>query len=146
MPQLDMLSWLNQVLTTTIVMFFFYALLSLIFLPNTSSIFKGRNKLQMFRQLNINFLLNQMFILIINITSDLNNFLTNHIILIIYYFIPTNSLQIKTELENMCYTYGFLDIGSLYTNFYIVNNMSSLLSLYTNSRSFDLELEENKWD
>ena len=39
MPQLDMLSRLNQVLTTTVVMFFFYALLALVFLPNISNLF-----------------------------------------------------------------------------------------------------------
>jgi len=35
-----MLSWLNQILTTTVVMFFLYALLILVFLPNICSLFK----------------------------------------------------------------------------------------------------------
>ena len=40
MPQLDMLSWLNQVLTTTVVMFIFYALLALVFLQSVIGRFK----------------------------------------------------------------------------------------------------------
>ena len=39
MPQLDMFSWLNQVLTTTVVMFFFYALLAFVSLPMISTMF-----------------------------------------------------------------------------------------------------------
>ena len=39
MPQLDMFSWLNQVLTTTVVMFFFYALFAFVSLPIISTMF-----------------------------------------------------------------------------------------------------------
>ena len=142
MPQLDMFSWLNQVLTTTIVMFFFYALLSLVFLPNTSSMFKGRTKLQSFRKLNINFLFSQMFILVINITDDLSNLLLNNLVLVVNYFVPTNSLLLKNELELVCYTAGFLDVGSLYSNYFIVNNLPLLLK---NTELSTLENVEGDW-
>ena len=75
MPQLDMFSWLNQVLTTTVVMFFFYALLALVFLPNTSSLFKGRTKLVNVRKLNVTFLFSQALSVIINIGYDFSNIL-----------------------------------------------------------------------
>ena len=142
MPQLDMLSWLNQVLTTTVVMFFFYALLSLVFLPNTSSMFKGRNKLQSFRKLNINFLFSQMLILIINISHDLSNILLNNMILVVHYFVPTNTLLLKNELELVCYTAGFLDISALYANYYIVNNLPQVLK---NVEASSLDTLDSDW-
>jgi hypothetical protein len=142
MPQLDMLSWLNQVLTTTVVMFFFYALLSLVFLPNTSSMFKGRNKLQSFRKLSINFLFSQMLILIINISYDLSNILLNNMILVAHYFVPTNTLLLKNELELICYTAGFLDIGALYTNYYVANNLSQVLK---NMEVSSLDTVDSDW-
>ena len=137
-----MLSWLNQVLTTTVVMFFFYALLSLVFLPNTSSMFKGRNKLQSFRKLNINFLFSQMLILIINISHDLSNILLNNMILVVHYFVPTNTLLLKNELELVCYTAGFLDISALYANYYIVNNLPQVLK---NVEASSLDTLDSDW-
>ena len=127
MPQLDMLSWLNQVLTTTVVMFFFYALLSLVFLPNTSSMFKGRTKLANVRKLNINFLLSQVVILMINTSHDFGNILLNNIVLVVQYFTPINTLLLKNDLESVCYAAGLLDVGALYTNYYIVNSLSIVL-------------------
>jgi hypothetical protein len=127
MPQLDMLSWLNQVLTTTVVMFFFYALLALVFLPNTSSMFKGRTKLSSVRKLNINFLLAQVVILMINTGHDFGNILLNNTILVVNYFVPTNTLLLKNDLESVCYAAALLDVGTLYANYYMVNNLPTLL-------------------
>ena len=127
MPQLDMLSWLNQVLTTTVVMFFFYALLALVFLPNTSSMFKGRTKLSSVRKLNINFLLAQVVILMINTGHDFGNILLNNTILVVNYFVPTNTLLLKNDLESACYAAALLDVGALYTNYYMVNNLPMVL-------------------
>ena len=45
MPQLNMFSWFNQIITTTIVMFIFYMFLVLCFLPNTTFIMKSRTQL-----------------------------------------------------------------------------------------------------
>ena len=45
MPQLNMFSWFNQVITTTIVMFIFYMFLVLCFLPNTTGAMKSRIQL-----------------------------------------------------------------------------------------------------
>jgi hypothetical protein len=36
-------------------------------------------------------------------------------------------LLLKNELELVCYTAGFLDVGALYTNYYIVNNLPQVL-------------------
>ena len=129
MPQLDMFSWLNQVLTTTVVMFFFYALLVLVFLPNTSSLFKGRTKLTNMRKLNVSFLFSQALILISNISHDFGNVLLNNIVLVVQYFTPTNTLLLKNDLESVCYSTALLDVGALYSNYYIVNNVPSLLKI-----------------
>lgn len=129
MPQLDMLSWLNQVLTTTLVMFLFYALLALVFLPNTSSIFKGRNKLVTFRQVNINFLLSYVFSVIISIFNDFSQLVLNNLILVVNYFVPMNTLVLKQDLESVCYNAVLVDISSLFTNLYIVNNLAGLLKI-----------------
>jgi hypothetical protein len=66
MPKLDMLSWLNQVLTTTVVMFFFYALLALVFLSNISSMFKGRTKSN--KELYIGIKSNKLCVLLLLLT------------------------------------------------------------------------------
>ena len=129
MPQLDMFSWLNQVLTTTVVMFFFYALLALVFLPNTSSLFKGRTKLANVRKLNVTFLFSQALNVVINIGYDFSNILLNHTILVVNYFVPTNTMLLKNDLESACYSVAFLDVGALYNNYYIVNTLPSVLKI-----------------
>ena len=135
MPQLDMFSWLNQVLTTTVVMFFFYALLALVFLPNTSSLFKGRTKLVNVRKLNVTFLFSQALSVIINIGYDFSNILLNHTILVVNYFVPTNTMLLKNDLESACYSAAFLDVGALYNNYYIVNTLPSVLKIIEASPS-----------
>jgi len=68
MPQLDMSSWLNNVVITTAVMLSFYTLLSLYYLTYTTAIFKGRTKLELLRQITL-FIFKTELGLIISVTN-----------------------------------------------------------------------------
>jgi len=72
MPQLDMLSWLNQVLTTAVVMFFLYALLAFVFLPTISNLFIRWGKHDKFNIANIMSCnpLNSCFLFICNVSIN----------------------------------------------------------------------------
>ena len=79
MPQLDSLSWFDQVFSTLMVFFTFYLLLSLIFLPALTSIIKGRYKVQGFRKYIIQFFGVQMNLLVQDTKNYLALLFTNNL-------------------------------------------------------------------
>jgi len=80
MPQLDMSSWLNNVVITTAVMLSFYTLLSLYYLTYTTAIFKGRTKLELLRQITL-FIFKKELGLIISVTTlSLTTLMINNMI------------------------------------------------------------------
>jgi hypothetical protein len=80
MPQLDMSSWLNNVVITTAVMLSFYTLLSLYYLTYTTAIFKGRTKLELLRQITL-FIFKKELSLIISVTTlSLTTLMINNMI------------------------------------------------------------------
>ena len=50
MPQLEILSWLQQITSTFLVLSFFYVFITLQFLPALTAVIKGRYKLNSLRQ------------------------------------------------------------------------------------------------
>ena len=103
MPQLDSLSWFDQVFSTLMVFFTFYLLLSLIFLPALTSIIKGRYKVQGFRKYIIQFFGVQMNLLVQDTKNYLALLFTNNLFLINSYYMPVFSTQLQDSLSTFCY-------------------------------------------
>ena len=99
MPQLDIFSWFNQVITTTCVMFIFYMLLILVFLPTTTAIVKGRTKLNQLRTLNLEIINRQIINYIKDTKESLVNLLTNNFIPVYAYYCLVNNKHIKKFLR-----------------------------------------------
>ena len=90
MPQLDALSWFDQVFTSTIVFFVFYLLLSLFFLPALASIFKGRYKLTSFRKYVAEIFNLQANLFTLNTKNHLSILFFNNIFLELFFFLFSN--------------------------------------------------------
>ena len=103
MPQLDMLSWLNQVFSTIMVIFAFYLLLSLVFLPSLTSIIKGRYKLQNFRKYVVQFFNSQSVLLVKDTQTNLSMIFFSHLLLINSYYQPVFDNQLTLELTDRAY-------------------------------------------
>jgi hypothetical protein len=80
MPQLDSLSWFDQVFSSTLVFFTFYLLLAVFFLPALVSIFKGRQKLQNFRQYIAEIYTVQLNLLTLNTNQTLSVLIFNNLL------------------------------------------------------------------
>jgi hypothetical protein len=104
MPQLDALSWFDQVFTSTIVFFAFYLLLSLLFLPALASIFKGRYKLTSFRSYVAEIFNLQANLFTLNTKNHLSILFFNNIFLVHFYYQPLFTQQLHQNLINSCYT------------------------------------------
>ncbi len=104
MPQLDALSWFDQVFTSTIVFFVFYLLLSLFFLPALASIFKGRYKLTSFRNYVAEIFNLQANLFTLNTKNHLSILFFNNIFLVDFYYQPLFTQQLHQNLINSCYT------------------------------------------
>lgn len=104
MPQLDALSWFDQVFTSTIVFFVFYLLLSLFFLPALASIFKGRYKLSSFRNYVAEIFNLQANLFTLNTKNHLSILFFNNIFLVDFYYQPLFTQQLHQNLINSCYT------------------------------------------
>lgn len=112
MPKYDML-FNNSELTTTLVKNIFYAFcfvfvtLILVFLMNTSSIFKGRNKLVSFRQINISFQTLFYYLTQLDMFFWLNTLFTLTVVTFYCYvyliliFLPKISSIIVKQLNNL---------------------------------------------
>ena len=98
MPQLDSLSWFNQVGSTIGVIFIFYFLLSLLFLPTLSAITKGRFKLQNLRKILNVFYINQLNLLVQAGQQNLALVLFNNLYVIDAYYAPVFTFELQAEL------------------------------------------------
>lgn len=116
MPQLDLFSWLNQVFTTTIVMLIFYMVLTLIFLPTTTAILKGRTKLQSLRVLSYNVLNKQVTVYVSDTFLRLAAILTNDLVYIWAFFSPSITNQFKMDIDVVCYEAALEHIEELVLN------------------------------
>lgn len=116
MPQLDVFSWLNQVFTTTIVMLVFYMVLTLIFLPTTTAILKGRTKLQALRVLSHNVLNKQVTVYVSDTFLSLATILTNELVYIWAFFSPSITNQFKMDIDVTCYEAALEHIEELVLN------------------------------
>ena len=121
MPQLDIFSWFNQVITTTCVMFVFYMLLILVFLPTTTAIVKGRNKLNQLRILNLEIINYQIINYIKDTKESLVNLLTNNFIPVYSYYFPVNNTQLNLNILRECYAVNRLNLETLFLNYSLVN-------------------------
>lgn len=98
-----MLSWLNQVFSTIMVIFAFYLLLSLVFLPSLTSIIKGRYKLQSFRKYVVQFFNSQSVLLTKDTQTNLSMIFFSHLILINSYYQPVFDNQLTLDLTDRTY-------------------------------------------
>jgi hypothetical protein len=128
MPQLDMFSWLNQVITTTAVMLVFYIVLTLIFLPTTAAILKGRTKLQLFRNLSLSIFQKQLSIYVGETSLNLATLLVNDVVYIWHFFSPSSSVQFKMEIDTMCYEAGLQHIEGLYGNLALISLLPTVFN------------------
>lgn len=148
MPQLDVFSWLNQVFTTTIVMLVFYMVLTLIFLPTTSSILKGRTKLQALRALTHNVLNKQVTIHVVDTCLRLATILTNDLVYIWAFFSPSITKQFKMDIDVACYEAALEHIEELALNNSLIGTLPVLVvDLHTsqNLSSTTLGVEEGSF-
>lgn len=109
MPQLDNVSWLDQVFTTILVIFVFYLFLSLMFLPALTSITKGRYKLQAFRKYAVQFIQQQNNLFVQDTKNNLSFALLNNLFLMDTYYQPVFNAQLQKNLNNVCYIQGDVD-------------------------------------
>jgi len=103
MPQLDSLSWFDQVFSATLVFFTFYLLLAVFFLPALVSIFKGRQKLQNFRQYIAEIYTVQLNLLTLNTNQTLSVLIFNNLFLINFYHQPLFLQELQANLVKTCY-------------------------------------------
>lgn len=126
MPQLDMSSWLNNVVITTAVMLSFYTLLSLYYLTYTTAIFKGRTKLELLRQITL-FIFKKELSLIISVTTlSLTTLMINNMINVWQIFAPTNNNIFKTVIDLLIYDSSLITLEDSYTQLSIINNANEL--------------------
>ena len=108
MPQLDNVSWLDQVFTI-LVIFVFYLFLSLMFLPALTSITKGRYKLQAFRKYAVQFIQQQNNLFVQDTKNNLSFALLNNLFLMDTYYQPVFNAQLQKNLNTVCYIQGDVD-------------------------------------
>lgn len=125
MPQLDIFSWVNQVITTTCVMFVFYMLLILVFLPTTTAIVKGRTKLNQLRLLTLEVINFQIINYIKDTKENLVNLLTNNFIPVYGYYFPVNNNQLNLTILRECYTVNRVNLENLVLNAAFVNLLTT---------------------
>ena len=137
MPQLDIFSWLNQVLFTVVMIFSFYVLLILVFLPITTGILKGRNKLQISRNLSITLLSKQALTYIYDTNKTLTTIFVNNLIIVWQYFLPS-------EINTTCYNNSAAELQKAYLDYSLVNLLSkSLINQDIENEVNDIFVVEN---
>lgn len=109
MPQLDNVSWLDQVFSTIVVIFVFYLFLSLMFLPALTSMAKGRYKLQIFRKSSVQFFVQQNYLFNQDTKNNLSFLLLNNLFLMDAYYQPVFNIQLQKSLLQMCYVSSQVD-------------------------------------
>jgi len=132
MPQLDMFSWFNQVITTTIVMFIFYMFLILFFLPTTTAIVKGRNKLTQLRQVTISIIDLRINTYIKDSKEIFTNLLVNNCMPLFGYYNQVNNTQLSLNILRTCYNINNNNIEK-------VMLQAALVNLSTNRNNFKIQ-------
>lgn len=144
MPQLDIFSWLNQVLFTVVMIFSFYVLLILVFLPITTGILKGRNKLQISRNLSITLLSKQALTYIYDTNKTLTTIFVNNLIIVWQYFLPSNNVMLQNEINTTCYNNSAAELQKAYLDYSLVNLLSkSLINQDIENEVNDIFVVEN---
>lgn len=141
MPQLDIFSWFNQVITTTCVMFIFYMLLILVFLPTTTAIVKGRTKLNQLRFLNLEIINLQIVSYIKDTKENLVTLLINNFIPVYGYYFPVNNNQLNLNILRQCYNVNRLNLEALLLNYSLVNLVTNS-NISTVNNSHDIIVTE----
>jgi hypothetical protein len=141
MPQLDMFSWFNQVITTVIVMFVFYMFLLLCFLPNTTGIMKGRTKLVNLRNVTITIIMLTVSEYINDVKENLMKLLINNFIPVYSYYYPVNSNQLALNILRTCYTTNMVQIDKVIINASLVN-VANNINISTNEDNIMVAFEE----
>ena len=129
MPQLDSLSWFDQVGSTLCVIFIFYFLLSLIYLPMLNAVNKGRYKLQNLRVVLISFFEDQFRILLQDNQQKLALLLFNNVNLINYYYAPLFNVSLQSDLvKNIYNSESHLIIEEFFLNKAVINSSLSIVN------------------
>jgi uncharacterized protein YqiB (DUF1249 family) len=141
MPQLDMFSWFNQVITTTIVMFVFYMFLLLCFLPNTTGIMKGRTKLVNLRNVTITIIMLTVSEYINDVKENLMKLLINNFIPVYSYYYPVNNNQLALNILRTCYTTNMVQIDKAIINASLIN-VANNINTNINEDNIMVDFEE----
>jgi len=128
MPQLDTLSWFDQVFSTLVVIFVFYFLLSSTYLPALNSISKARFKIQNYRRYAINFFNVQVKLLVQDTKNTLSVLFCNNVILIDSFFQLTAGDKLVQAINKTCYTSVEGNNAAL-QQLYINKNMVNVIKL-----------------
>jgi hypothetical protein len=129
MPQLDLFSWFNQVITTVMVIFVFYMFLVLCFLPNTTSIMKGRTKLANLRTISVNIIMLMVVEYVTNIKENLMNLLVNNFVPIYSYFYQVNNNNLDLNILRTCYANNVVNIDKVVINAALVDLVNNNINL-----------------
>jgi len=136
MPQLDSLSWFDQVGSTVGVIFIFYFLLTLLFLPALSAITKGRFKLQNLRKVLNTFYIHQFNLLVQSGHQSLAVFIFNNLYVVDAYYTPVFSADLQNELLKNSFT---LTDSEIIENIFTDKSSINFINLSINE---DLDLED----
>jgi hypothetical protein len=136
MPQLDSLSWFDQVGSTVGVIFIFYFLLTLLFLPALSAITKGRFKLLNLRKVLNTFYTHQINLLVQAGHQNLAIFIFNNLYVVDAYYTPVFSADLQNELLKNSFT---LTDSEIIENIFTDKSSINFINLSINE---DLDLED----
>jgi len=106
MPQLDILSWFDQVFSTLVVIFIFYFFLSSTYLPALNSINKARFKMNSYRQQSTLCLSLQLHLLMVDTHKTLAVLLGNNVLLMDSVYQLTAGDGLVQSLTQTCYISG----------------------------------------
>ncbi len=128
MPQLDTLSWFDQVFSTLVVIFVFYFLLSSTYLPALNAISKARFKIQNYRKYVINFFNLQVKLLVQDTKNTLAVLFCNNVILVDSFFQLTSGDKLVQTITKTCYMSAESN-NAVLQQLYINKNMVNVIKL-----------------
>ena len=128
MPQLDTLSWFDQVFSTLVVIFVFYFLLSSTYLPALYAISKARFKIQNYRKYVINFFNLQVKLLVQDTKNTLAVLFCNNVIFIDSFFQLTSGDKLVQAISKTCYI-SVEGNNTVLQQLYINKNMVNVIKL-----------------
>ena len=98
MPQLDILNWFNQIITTSVLVLLFYYLLFLNYIPFFMGLVKSRSKIQALRLLINTIFITQSYWSINETILSLQSIIASSLIIIWLYNIHNEEVVIKNWL------------------------------------------------